>query len=239
MKSPDLATLSPPPLDAGELARAAIDRGAEQHAGELAELVAYLQSHGPIRAALEIGVYRGGTLWLWRRLVGLAPGHVVVGVDLQPPGCDDCDNRRAHVDCPLRVVQGNIYTTGGREAWAELIIADSRKVSTVELVRKHFPHGVDLLHIDGDHSRLGTFRDFDFYSPIVADAGVIVIHDVSATAGGLDVPDGRTLPADDYGPALLWERLRGAPGAFTIAHEGGYGFGILTGREWRTHLCEG
>jgi hypothetical protein len=239
MKSPDLAAWPSQQQDAGELARAAIDRGASQHEGELAELVAFLQNRRPLQRVLEVGVFQGGTLWLWRRLVGLAPGHAVVGIDLKPPGCDDCDNRRAHVDCPLRVVQSNIFTTSGREAWAELIVADSQKLATYMLARKHFPNGVDLLHIDGDHSRAGAFRDFDLYSPLVADDGLLVLHDISATSGGLDVPGGRTLPADDYGPALLWEQLRGAPAAFTIAQEGGYGFGVLDGREWRSHLYEG
>jgi hypothetical protein len=224
--SPDLAAFRRQPPDAGELARAAIDRGAVQHEAELTELISFLQTRRPLWQVLEIGVMHGGTLWLWRRLVGLSPGHLVVGVDLQPPTCDDCDYRRAHVDCPLRLVQSNVYTTGGREAWAELIVADSQNAKTAARIRRRFPDGIDLLHIDGDHGP-GVYRDFDLYSPLVNRDGTIVLHDVTlADAAG-------------WPPAALWESLRAAPGAFTISHEGGYGFGVLAGPAWRTHLYEG
>lgn len=225
MTSPDLAASWDRREDAGELARAAIDRGAVQSEPELTQLIEFLQHRPPLEQVLEIGVMFGGMLWLWRHLVGLAPGNAVVGVDIEPPTCDDCAYRRAHVDCPMRVVQSNIVTTGGREAWAELIVADSQKTETRELVRKRFRGGVDLLHIDGDHGP-GVWRDFELYTPLVKNDGVTVLHDVTLA------------DAKDWPPAALWEALRDAPGAFTISHDG-YGFGVLVGREWRTHLHDG
>ena len=38
---------------------------------------------------------------------------------------------------------------------------------------------VDLLFIDGDHSYEGVKKDFEMYSPLVADGGVIAFHDIA------------------------------------------------------------
>lgn len=212
-------------LDAGELAREAIDRGAVQNEQELTQLVRFLLGQPRPRRALEVGVMRGGTLWLWRQLASRARGSFVLGIDITPPGCDDCDNRRAHIGCPLRTVQRNVYDFGNGEARAEILIADSQRSATAELARKHSPDGFDLLHIDADHGP-GVWRDFDLYSPLVNAAGIIVLHDVT-----LDRPE-------VWPPAALWQTLRGAPGAFTI-DAGGFGFGVLVGNEYRAHIFDG
>ena len=38
---------------------------------------------------------------------------------------------------------------------------------------------VDLLFIDGDHSYEGVKKDFEMYSPLVADGGMIAFHDIA------------------------------------------------------------
>lgn len=211
-----------------DLAAQAVERGAAQQVDELAELVAFLQARPAPASVLEIGVYRGGTLWLWRQLA--RPDGFVLGIEITAPACDFCERRRAHVDCPLQQLHRNVVDDAG--APVELLLADSHEQATFELARKRFPAGVDFLHVDGDHELVGASRDFELYAPLVKADGVLAIHDVAAVDGGLDVPGGRTLAPDEYGPALLWQKLRGANGATTIAHANGYGYGVLDRREW-------
>jgi hypothetical protein len=40
---------------------------------------------------------------------------------------------------------------------------------------------IDYLHIDGDHSYEGVKKDFELYSSIVSENGIITIHDIDQT----------------------------------------------------------
>lgn len=59
----------------------------------------------------------------------------------------------------------------------KLIKANSHKSETVNIVKKQFPEGIDLLFIDGDHSYNGITNDFNNYFPLVNKGGYIVFDD--------------------------------------------------------------
>lgn len=177
---------------AKELAHRAIEfHGAAQNQEELASLIFILRERArTVRHVLEIGVYKGGTAWLWKTLW---PTAVVVGIDdgslLQ---CVDCEMRRAHKDCPFQLLEKNTSNT--------LVL--KRKSDNVPKFR---PETFDILFIDGDHSPEGVRKDWNNYTPFVKHGGLVILHDV-ATPG-----------APGWGVFDFWEETASnIPGAFDI-----------------------
>lgn len=154
-----------------ELASIAIERGAVQNANELAELIDELRRRD-VQLVLEIGVYLGGTLWLWK---SLWPEAEVVGIDNMTliGRCEACERRRAHNGCPNMMLDLN-----SRDA--HLLRRNSADVPA------HFkPASFDLLHIDGDHSISGVRADWNNYSPMVKPGGLILLHDAALDGTGV------------------------------------------------------
>jgi hypothetical protein len=48
---------------------------------------------------------------------------------------------------------------------------------------------IDLLWIDGDHSHEGSLKDFNSYSPLVSNSGLIFLHDTAPNGTGNIQPD--------------------------------------------------
>lgn len=178
---------------------------AAQKPDELAHLIDWLRERPAPRRVLEVGVYLGGTLWLWRRLWPLAR---LVGVDRSPGPCAGCERRRAHIDCPRRRIKEAL---GG---WprGRMVVGDSSSPMTLGYVSAALEGGCDFLHIDGDHSAEGVRSDFELYSRLIRPGGAIVLHDVASEAYP-DVVD-------------LWQELW-EPGAFTILEPEGDDWGGL------------
>jgi predicted O-methyltransferase YrrM len=177
---------------------------AAQNPLELAELADWLGGRRPPARVLEIGVFLGGTAWLWRRLW---PRARLVGVDLEQPPCPPCERRQAHRECPRRRVD---------EAGMQLLLGDSGADVTRARVQAALGGPVGFLHIDGDHSYEAVRRDFELYAPLVEPGGAIALHDVA----------GEAYP----GAVRFWTELTAErPTAFLI-HEHGSdwgGFGVV------------
>ncbi len=190
------------------LARRAVDlEQAAQKPEELARLIDYLAGRDAPRVVVEIGSYRGGTLWLWRRLWPAARILAVDDFSLAP--CEACANRVAHRNCPHRRIDAAL----GRWPRGRLVRADSHDARTAARVATWSGGGCDFLHIDGDHSADGVRRDVELYWPLVRPGGVMVLHDVA----------GEAFP----GVVDLWREL-----AQPVAHEPAR-FLILEGRtDW-------
>ena len=60
-----------------------------------------------------------------------------------------------------------------------LIRADSHDKITLEKVLSIYQESIDFLFIDGDHTYEGVKKDFEMYSPLVVDKGIIAFHDVA------------------------------------------------------------
>jgi cephalosporin hydroxylase len=148
------------------VAEQAIRRGAIQKAGELAPLLRRLHRRSP-RAVVEIGTYRGGTLWAWCQVA--ADDALLVSVDLPGGpfggGYGAADIPRLESFCR------------GRQRLL-CLRRDSHDPVTVALVRAALAgRAVDFLIIDGDHSFHGVSQDFELWSPLVA-GGLIAFHDI-------------------------------------------------------------
>lgn len=143
----------------------ALHLGAEQDPDELEWLIAQLDP--PPRRILEIGVRRGGLLWLWQNLY---PDAAVFGLDLNEPPCWWCDRGLAHSGCPRRP-RGGVT-----------IVGDSTAQSTIDRVGRivHAGGPFDLLYIDGDHEAAGVRADFFNYAPFVRPGGWVAFHDATS-----------------------------------------------------------
>lgn len=162
-----------------EIARDAIKKGAIQKHGELEALVAEVAAMQPM-VVVEIGSAKGGTFYAWCQ--SAAPGALLVSIDL--PGGDFGGSQLAQVE------ETGVDGYGERDYQAikgygrpfqqvELIRADSQKPETrAALERLLAGRPIDFLMIDGDHAYEGVKRDFELYSPLVRDGGLIAFHDI-------------------------------------------------------------
>lgn len=149
------------------LARDAKNRGAQQKKSELRPFISYLSNH-TLRTVVEIGTYRGGTLWLWCQLA--EPDALILSIDLPGGdfggGYDDGQARR-------------IRSFARADQELVLIQADSHLDRTHEqLIDALGPRPVDLLFIDADHTYEGVKQDYEMYAPLVRRGGVVAFHDI-------------------------------------------------------------
>ena len=121
----------------------------------------------PVRL-LEIGVFQGGSLWMWRRFFG--PDAVIAGIDVDPR-CAGLDGREGMVrigsqDDP-EFVAGVVDEMGG----------------------------IDILLDDGSHDSRHMCATLGILFPRLAQGGLYVIEDAHAAywpdlSGGYDAPQG-------------------------------------------------
>lgn len=134
---------------------------------ELHSLVAMVEKEPP-RVVLEIGTARGGTLFVLARAA--TPEALLISVDL-PGG-------RFGGGYP-RWRRGLYEAFATADQQLVLLRQDSHEDETIEHVREILNgKGVDLLFIDGDHTYEGVRRDFEAYGALVADGGVVALHDI-------------------------------------------------------------
>lgn len=145
------------------VARTAIqEHGAIQKEAELAGFLALLADLHP-RVIVEIGSDAGGTLYAWQQL----GARRVIGVDW-PEGKF---SSRCHA---------KMHSAGDLNAHgAEVVYGNSHDPETLQALKDVLAGDpVDLLFIDGDHEYEGVKADFEMYSPLVHDRGVIAFHDI-------------------------------------------------------------
>lgn len=126
---------------------------------------------------LEIGTYRGGTLFVFSQLA--ASDSTLISIDFS------------------MTFLGNFYRLGQKPVFRKLIRKgqslfmfrkDSHKDKTLEIVRKTLQgHKLDFLFIDGDHSYDGVRMDFEMYSPLLRSGGLIAFHDIVKSEGPEEV----------------------------------------------------
>lgn len=171
----------------------------------LMKVVSDLRPH----TVLEIGTASGGTLFLFTRVV--AEDAEVISVDL-PEG----EFGGGYPAWKSRLFKS--FALNGQSI--QLLRADSHKPETLKAVREVLQdRPVDFLFIDGDHSYEGVRKDFEMYSPLVRNGGIIAFHDVcpgpAENVGG--VPD-------------FWREVsvkRGGMDIIKDRNQGGFGIGVL------------
>lgn len=126
---------------------------------ELTELTRLVADLHPTRI-LELGTYRGGTLYSW--LTVLEPGGT----------CYTIDDRE-----PMALWKGWAYGHGVSTVnWQ----GDTHTPEMLRLAIEHAPY--DFLFIDANHTEAGVTADFMDYGPLVRPGGMIAFHDIKDPA---------------------------------------------------------
>lgn len=123
-------------------------------------------SQQPPGVVLELGTFRGGTLFLFTRVA--TPDATIVTVDTKG-GPFGGGYYRGHV--PL------LKSLGRENQKIHLIRGDSHSQTTYERVAALVGE-VDFLFIDGDHTYEGVRSDFEMYGSLVRPGGLIAFHDI-------------------------------------------------------------
>jgi predicted O-methyltransferase YrrM len=153
----------------------------------LIELMSIVASIRPARA-LEIGTLRGGTLFLLCRLA--AASARIISVDL-PEGRYGGGYTAAKIPLYRRFA--------GEGQSLHFLRQDSHKQETADRVKELLGGALlDYFFIDGDHTYEGIKRDFELYSPLVRNGGVVAFHDIAVSG-----------PAPCRGVEQLWNEVRG------------------------------
>ena len=139
-----------------------------QHRRELVELARLVATLQP-KTLLEIGTFRGGTLFVFARLA--APDATIISLDLPI-------SRMGRL---YRVAQEPLFHkfTLDRQD-LHLLRKNSHAPATKEEVQRILGgRPLDFLFIDGDHAYESVKRDFEQFAPLVDDQGVIAFHDIA------------------------------------------------------------
>ena len=162
----------------------------------------------PPGVILEIGTFRGGTLFLFTRVA--APDATLVTVDMES-GPFGGGYPRAWA--PL------LRSFARERQRVHLVRGDSHAASTLARVRSLLNEPIDFLFIDGDHTYEGVRADFQTYAPLVCAGGMIALH---------DIVDGR--PDIVGGVPRFWREIRRRYETEELVadrNRDGYGIGLV------------
>jgi predicted O-methyltransferase YrrM len=133
---------------------------------EILNLLRLVREKRP-RTVLEIGTDRGGVLFLLTKLS--ASDATIVSIDLP-------ETRGGYEEWRKRLYR----SFAGPAQRMHFLKYDSHD-SGAFLAAREILGGrkVDILFIDGDHTYEGVKRDFETYSPLVGEGGLVAFHDVA------------------------------------------------------------
>jgi predicted O-methyltransferase YrrM len=170
---------------------------------ELAKLVKAQQC----KYILEIGTYRGGTLFVFSQVSGT--DATVISVDYST----------TFIGHFYRAGQMPLFRKFIRKGQSLFLMRkDSHKPETLTSIQKVLQgHPLDFLFIDGDHSYEGARKDFAMYSPLVRSGGLVAFHDIQPSE----------LPKEVY---KFWDEVKGSythKEFIDPSGEGKMGIGVL------------
>jgi predicted O-methyltransferase YrrM len=140
----------------------------QQHTSEFLEL-AELVRNLHCERILEIGTYRGGTLFVFSQLS--QANATIVSVDFPTTRFGKVLRACQNAYLPKLVRRGQSLS---------LLRANSHSPATLATVKEKLQgKNLDFLFIDGDHSYAGVRADFEMYSPLVRPGGLVAFHDVA------------------------------------------------------------
>lgn len=135
------------------------ERGILQKKWELEELLDDLKRND-VSTLIEIGTHQGGSA---RAFLEVVDSVIAIDVVKQP-----------EIDSLLRECPGRFeFILGHSVNDTERIIRDIKAM----LPGFRIPW-IDCVFVDGDHTPVGSMRDFEIYSPLVRPGGLVVFHDI-------------------------------------------------------------
>jgi len=136
---------------------------------EIQLLLEILSKNRP-KTLLEIGTSNGGSLFLFCKVAD--PNATIISIDLL--GGDFGGGLYPDWKIPF------YKTFANNKQKLHLIRANSHDSKTLVQTKKILKKKkLDFLLIDGDHTYEGIKNDFEMYSPLVKDGGIICFHDIN------------------------------------------------------------
>lgn len=134
---------------------------------EIKTLLTYLSENKP-GSMLEIGTAKGGTLFMFSQIA--SNDALIISLDL-PKG--EFGGGYPFYKIPL-------FKSFAKESQKiELVRANSHDKEVFEKIKKMLSgKKVDFLFIDGDHTYEGVKKDFEMYSRLVKEDGIVALHDI-------------------------------------------------------------
>lgn len=161
------------------------------------------------KVILEVGTANGGTLFLFTKLAH--PEAIIISIDLPFGPFGGGYNE-------WKIPLYKSFTNANQKI--HLIRADSHNPDTTQTVRKILKDlRIDLLFIDGDHAYDGVRKDFETYSPLVRQGGIVAFHDI--VPGPPEMVGG--VPKFWSEVKLRFKSLE----IVDVARQRGYGIGVL------------
>lgn len=134
---------------------------------------------------LEVGVYKGQILSLVKLLANRTDRLAnVTGVTLLSSFAGDTDEFKPFADVDYGKIISDLHNRY-RLRHPRIILGDSTKQATQEIVAEHGPY--DVVYIDGCHETPYVTSDLLNYPPMLKPGGLLVVDDASCN---LDMPPG-------------------------------------------------
>lgn len=163
-----------------------------QLSDELYQLLKLVRKENTERV-LEIGTANGGSFYTWCR--GIPGIEDVVSLDLPNGRYGGGYNER----------KINIFESFSNKVNMEFVRGNSHKESTYkEVANIAGEEGFDFIFIDGDHSFEGVKMDFQMYKQLLAEDGVIALHDIKHHPNDPNVVNKRRKNTDAEDRHLNW-----------------------------------
>jgi predicted O-methyltransferase YrrM len=144
-----------------------LDFKIQQKKNEWIDFMLEISKKGKFKTCLEIGCYDGGTTVFLSNFC-----EKLITIDQPFPARFD-EFKYSH--------QSDLYGTDYLKLKCDFnyISGNSHDISTLDKVKLILGEDkLDLLFIDGDHSYNGVKMDYEMYSDLVSDEGIIAFHDI-------------------------------------------------------------
>jgi predicted O-methyltransferase YrrM len=159
---------------------------------EIEALATLLRKEQP-QSAIEIGTAKGGSFYIWSRYL-------------------DSVNELVSLDLPGGQFGGGydeqkigIFREFAPSKKMDFVRDDSHQPDTYEEVSDLVNGDVDFLFIDGDHTYEGVKQDFEMYSELVSEGGIIALHDIVTHPDDAGIVEKRRQNVEDIEDRhLLW-----------------------------------
>ena len=187
-----------------------------QNKHEILQLLGILHKTKP-KYILEIGTAGGGTLFLFSRIA--SEDAILISIDL-PGGRfgGGYPKWKIPVYKSFAILNQRIY----------LIRGDSNNTATFGKVKSILgSNKIDFLFVDGDHAYSAVKKDFEMYSTLVKDDGLISFHDIAPG------PEERTGGVPEF-----WEEIKYKYDYREIVEDwkqGGFGIGLISTKDYQDH----
>ena len=149
-----------------------------QENNELKSLSERVIKHKP-KVIVEIGTWNGGTFFVWSRIFPYV--RKIISIDLP-------DGQYGGGYDIKRIKFFREFISDRKNTAMYFIRGDSKSSESVTRLKEILGDDkIDFLYLDGDHTYEGIKKDFEIYSYLMSDDGLIGFHDINTFKDGHEV----------------------------------------------------